>query len=217
MDKREAKRLITKYEIQEKNGIQSDDTLTELLSGISDSCNNTSKIMDENDQFIQRELGKVSPFFFRAAEQYQALIMDKYNCAKKLFDKLLCNYNGTDFQAFYNIVCDLNSGCDSFTELLVKEAKKNDQDQKVEIDRIESVINNLDFDYDDTDIQSIMEFIHQSFAVLDILFCNDTFCEIQDVNRRDHYQAYADYLFMEYPLLYQPVECIKQLQKKEES
>ena len=217
MDKREAKRLITKYEIQEKNGIQSDDTLTELLSGISDSCSNVSKIMDENDQFIQRELGKVSPFFFRATEQYQTLIMEKYSCVKNLFEELSHNCNNTDFQTFYNIVRDLNSVCDKFTELLVKEAKKSDQDQKVEIDRIEPVINNLDFDYDDMDIQSIMEFIHHSFAVLDILFCDDTFCEIQDVNRRDHYQAYADYLFMEYPLLYQPVECMKQLQKKEES
>lgn len=209
-------KLVTKTKFQEKNNISSDDTFAKLLESITYDQEKLNEIIEKQNTYIENEIGAVSPFFFRAVEQYQNLILDNYTAVKKAFLYLKNEFNEVQFKKFYQLVENLDTACGKFSELLIAEAHKyNNQD--VKIDRLESLYEKINREFDVHSIDSNLEVISDAFSVLDILLCPQTFEEIKDMSHTDLYWSYANYFFTEYTLLFDPTMFIQNVMEKEES
>lgn len=206
-------RYQKKYELEKKNNIELSDTFAAFVQYTLSNPAALDKVIQDQNEYIEQEIGKVSPFFFRAVEQYRDLILDKYNEGKKAFEKIQGNFDENSLLEFQKAMYHLDIACGKFSELLMSHAREHKNGDMV-IDRLEPLYDHLDENIDINNMESILNAISSAFTVMDILLCPETFEELKDVEKNNHYWAYANYFLVEYQLLYQPVLYISDLMRK---
>ena len=181
--------------------------MVKVLNGIMPPAEAIEKEEKRVEDYVKSQIGEVSPFFLAMVDQFEELLLGKYDEFRKAFVDWENNDNKESFFSLYEKADQLTMATSIFIELLNKDISEDEMDVKQK-KRLEIIYNNSAEKVDYKSIESGTSFLKDSLKVLNDLFCEETFDELKTLDKSWHW-TYSNYFFAEYFQIFDPIKWIK--------